>query len=301
MARVRLTSIHDSGARCRHLHRWRHHRHGLVVSGTGVRYGPDMLSGRNRPRPSNGKPRSGIESRWRLRPWWWQKQRPQRRTLRRQGGRGGEQHRPWAVLPLGAHRAGVLSGTGSPADLAAQDAVLQKMMDDYGVASAFNQRLSAADWMQKQYGAGWQGKKGKNFQGGTLSALQGPNAEQIQNQIANASPGTTIQSQLMNRGPMPGAGNDAFTQWLQTAYVPQQEAATTSSSRAETRRSTPATSRRDSTWTSTAFPAGRTCIASPARTPQPAVAGHGGREPAMWGGGEGPTCIRRHRSFGPPR
>ena len=98
------------------------------------------------------------------------------------------------------------------------------MMDDYGVASASNQRLSAADWMQKQYGAGWQGKKGKNFQGGTLSAMQGPMAEQIQNQIANASPGTTIQSQLMNQGQMPGAGNDAFTQWLQTAYVPQQEA-----------------------------------------------------------------------------
>jgi hypothetical protein len=120
-------------------------------------------------------------------------------------------------------KTGITDGSGSAADLYGGGAYLQQMIRDYNVASADNQRLSAADWARQTYGAGWQGKRGKAFTAGTLSADDPAFAQAASTNYNNTNPRAYLTTQGLG-GPLAQGGNDEFSRWYTEVYAPRLEA-----------------------------------------------------------------------------
>lgn len=136
------------------------------------------------------------------------------------GGKPGEAAAnldPEAFIRAVLTQSGLISGSGSPMDVYASDKMVSDMLNQYQSAVANDQRLSAVDWMNQTYGAGWQGKRGKNFQAGSLTADNPNVVAGYQTNYANSNPLSYFSTQAL----LPQGGNTEFSDWYNTVFSPR--------------------------------------------------------------------------------
>ncbi len=142
------------------------------------------------------------------------------------GGKSGEavgNQAPDAFFLNALRQGGVINDSGTELDTFTRDQSVQNLMGQYNAAQALNQRLSASDFLKQQYGAGYGGRRGQNFQAGSLTGATGPIAGQFQTNFANQNPLTHMATQGAKQGFAASNGNDDFQNYFNTVYAPQQE------------------------------------------------------------------------------
>src|SRR5262245_8653740 len=122
-------------------------------------------------------------------------------------------------------QAGVMDFSGSQYGDWANEQLVNQLLSGYNAAQALNQQLSIADYLRNAYGAGYGGKKGQDFSGGTLNTLTQPLADQWNDYRSNTQSQQFINEQAINQGGiLPGGGNVDFQDWLKSTFMPELEA-----------------------------------------------------------------------------
>ena len=138
-------------------------------------------------------------------------------------GRAGEGQaniNPDAYFRAVTSRLGGLSYSGTPvSDFSEEFAA--KLRDDYLAAQATRQRLSPVDYLRQTYGAGFRGRKGREFGAGTLGMQGGAMQGAYDDWFSGKDPTAFLTGRAAGQGGFaPGGGNQDFQTWYQTAYAP---------------------------------------------------------------------------------
>lgn len=142
-------------------------------------------------------------------------------------GRAGEaqaNQNPEAFFRSAVSGVGGLSYSGTPISEFSDD-FIAKLLDDYNAAMSGSQRTSPVDYLRDTYGAGWEGKKGRDFNPGTLGLSGGALDTAYTNYYSNTNPIDYLTGQAVNVGGFaPGGGNQGFQEFYQANFVPQLQA-----------------------------------------------------------------------------
>jgi hypothetical protein len=111
---------------------------------------------------------------------------------------------------------GLTTGRGDPRDVFSQDTLLNDLLGQYELANQANQKLSAEDWMKNTYGASWAGKRGQNFQAGTLASLGGDIEDRFQDWTSNQEPLTAASNAMRNQGFLASNANPDLANFVNT-------------------------------------------------------------------------------------
>ena len=97
---------------------------------------------------------------------------------------------------------------------------------EYSAANAGRQRLDPIKWLRQTYGgAGFSGKRGRAFAGGTLAADSPEMQARYQTHQANDSPLTYLLGRQTGAGDpqLPAGGNPEYARWWAQEYAPRLE------------------------------------------------------------------------------
>jgi hypothetical protein len=137
-----------------------------------------------------------------------------------QGEAAGNQA-PDAYIRNMLTQSGVLRGTGTTYDTWADDQLQKNILDKYNAAVGLNQGLSIADFMKQTYGAGYGGKKGKDFTAGNFAGSEGTAADWDKYQ-SDTETDTWLNNKLAGGGGFAaGGGNQDFQAWFGKQFAPQ--------------------------------------------------------------------------------
>jgi hypothetical protein len=139
-------------------------------------------------------------------------------------GRAGEglaNQDPEKFIQTVLGQAGLLGGTGSAFDRFAQEELVGRLGREYDAAQSLNQRLSAPDWLRSAYGAGYEGKKGNQFNAGGLNALSEPLRSQFETNRANTNPLSYITQNAMGKGLLSADASPEYQEWFSQQFAPR--------------------------------------------------------------------------------
>ncbi|MBA3584384.1 MAG: hypothetical protein H0W36_07640 [Gemmatimonadetes bacterium] len=136
-------------------------------------------------------------------------------------GKGAANQNPESFFRSAVSRVGGLDYAGTPVSQFSED-FAAKLMEDYLAAQAGNQRLAPTKYLKTTYGgAGYDGKKGRSFDPGTLGLGGGAMDEAYTDWYSNQMPSDYLVGRSTNQGGFaPGGGNEDFQRWQQESYVP---------------------------------------------------------------------------------
>jgi hypothetical protein len=136
-------------------------------------------------------------------------------------GRAFANQQPEQFFRSAVSRVGGLNYSGTPIDEFSQSFV-SKLLDDYLAKQAGAQRLDPVKYLRQTYGAGFLGRKGRNFNPGTLGTEGGALDAAYQNYYSNTQPLDYLYGQEGG-----GGANAEFDRYLQEQFNPGVVAETT--------------------------------------------------------------------------
>lgn len=137
-------------------------------------------------------------------------------------GEGAANQNPEQFFRNVVSRLGGLGFSGTPVSEFSQG-YSAELLNSYLGAQAGKQRLSPIDWLKQQYGAGFFGNKGRDFQAGSLgdAASDGAFNEAYTDHYSNTRGDEFLAGEMTNAGGyVPGGGNAEYKKFLGAEFNP---------------------------------------------------------------------------------